>query len=114
MSFTLNVLAENRTIPHKIDGNVTPVVHQPGKPPEALRYRAQPELFDIQCKGIVKTVNGHTAWVNSMVVNEKQCPRNKHDIMSRKTPLSVDGSSYLPERRCKSYSRKCKSRWRRT
>lgn len=59
----------------KDDDSVTPVVHPPRKVPATLRDRVQAELFDMESKGIIKAVNEPTAWVNSMVVNEKRSGR---------------------------------------
>ena len=59
----------------KIDDSVTPVLHPPRKLPATLRDRVQAELFDMESKGIIKAVNEPTAWVNSMVVNEKRSGR---------------------------------------
>ncbi|CAB4045152.1 Hypothetical predicted protein [Paramuricea clavata] len=59
----------------KIDDSVTPVVHPPRNLPATLRDRVQAELFDMESKGIIKAVNEPTAWVNSMVVNEKRSGR---------------------------------------
>ena len=56
----------------KINPNATPVVHPPRKLPSALRDRVQNELQDMEEKGVIKKVNEPTAWVNSMVVNEKR------------------------------------------
>ncbi|XP_046857694.1 uncharacterized protein K02A2.6-like [Xenia sp. Carnegie-2017] len=56
----------------KIKPNATPVVHPPRKIPSALRERVHNELTDMESKGIIKKVNEPTAWVNSMVVNEKR------------------------------------------
>ena len=56
----------------KINPDATPVVHPPRKLPSALRDRVQNELQDMESRGIIKKVNEPTAWVNSMVVNEKR------------------------------------------
>ena len=49
-----------------------PVVHPPRKLPAALRDRVLAELNDMETKGIIQPVTEPTAWVNSMVVNEKR------------------------------------------
>ena len=59
----------------KIDDSITPVVHPPRKLPATSQDRVQAELFDMESKGIIKAVNEPTAWVNSMVVNEKRSGR---------------------------------------
>ncbi len=56
----------------KIDPTVTPVVHPPRKLPASLRDRVQHKLSVMEANGIIKKVDGPTAWVNSMVVNEKR------------------------------------------
>ncbi|CAB4045861.1 Hypothetical predicted protein, partial [Paramuricea clavata] len=56
----------------KINSDATPVVHPPRKLPSALRDRVQNELQEMESRGIIKKVNEPTAWVNSMVVNEKR------------------------------------------
>ena len=56
----------------KVDHTVTPVVHPPRKLPASLRDRVHRELLDMEAKGIIQKVDGPTAWVNSMVVNEKR------------------------------------------
>lgn len=54
----------------KLKPDANPVVHPPRKFPAALRVFA--ELNDMESNGIIKPVNEPTAWVNSMVVNEKR------------------------------------------
>ena len=56
----------------KLKPDAHPVVHPPRKLPAALRDRVFAELNDMESKGIIKPVNEPTAWVNSMVVNEKR------------------------------------------
>ncbi|CAB4006996.1 Hypothetical predicted protein, partial [Paramuricea clavata] len=56
----------------KVNPTVTPVVHPPRKLPATLRDRVHRELSSMEENGIIKKVDGPTAWVNSMVVNEKR------------------------------------------
>lgn len=56
----------------KIDANATPVVHPPRKRPATLGERVQTEFRDMETNGIIKKLDEPTAWVNSMVVNEKR------------------------------------------
>ena len=56
----------------KINPDARPVVHPPRKLPSALRDRVKNELQEMESRGIIKKVNEPTAWVNSMVVNEKR------------------------------------------
>ena len=56
----------------KINPDARPVVHPPPKLPSALRDRVKNELQEMESRGIIKKVNEPTAWVNSMVVNEKR------------------------------------------
>ena len=56
----------------KIDKNAVPVVHPPRKVPAALRDRLKQELDDMESQGVIKQVHEPTAWVNSMVINEKR------------------------------------------
>ena len=56
----------------KLQPDAIPVVHPPRKLPVALRNRVFDALNDMESKGIIKPVTEPTAWVNSMVVNEKR------------------------------------------
>ena len=56
----------------KINPDATPAVHPARKLPSALRDRIQNELQEMESRRIIKKVNEPTAWVNSMVVNEKR------------------------------------------
>ena len=58
----------------KLKPDANPVAHPPRKLPTALRDRVFAELNDMVMvsNGIIKPVNEPTAWVNSMVVNEKR------------------------------------------
>ena len=75
----------------KDDDSVTPVVHPPRKVPATLRDRVQAELFDMESKGIIKAVNQPTAWVNSMVVNEKRSGRLRICIDPRDLNKAIRG-----------------------
>ena len=63
-------ISEPYHIKHQPDA--IPVVHPPRKLPVALRNRVFDALNDMESKGIIKPVTEPTAWVNSMVVNEKR------------------------------------------
>ncbi len=56
----------------KLQPDAIPVVQPPRKLPVALRNRVFDALNDMESKGIIKPVTEPTAWVNSMVVNEKR------------------------------------------
>ena len=56
----------------KLQPHAIPIVHPPRKLPVVLRNRVFDALNDMESKGIIKPVTEPTAWVNSMVVNEKR------------------------------------------
>jgi hypothetical protein len=79
----------------KIDEGVTPVIHPPRKLPATLRDRVQAELLDMESNGIIKAVNEPTAWVNSMVVNEKRSGRLRICIDPRALNKAIDRCEIL-------------------
>ena len=54
-----------------VDKNVKPVVHAPWKIALSLQGKLEKELEEMVRQGIIAPVEGHSDWVNSLVIREK-------------------------------------------
>ena len=54
-----------------VDKNVKPVVHAPQRIALSLQGKLEKELEEMVRQGIVAPVEGHSDWVNSLVIREK-------------------------------------------
>ena len=78
----------------KIDKDAEPVIHPPRKIPTALIDRVKDELDDMESKRVIKKVKETTAWVNSMVINEKRSGKLRICIDSRDLNKAVRREHY--------------------
>ena len=54
-----------------VDKNVKPVVHAPRRIALSLQGKLEKELEEMVRQGIIAPVEGHSDWVNSLVIREK-------------------------------------------
>lgn len=78
----------------KINKDVEPVVHPPRKIPETLRSKLKDELEKMEQSGVISKVNEPTAWVNSIVVNEKRSGKLRVCIDPRDLNKAVKREHY--------------------